>query len=131
MNGKNNYDSKSLIKKINRYINIYKNKESIVLYGYDTDDIDTNYDHKKYDQKISEFCTKNGYKLVYFCRDIEEVFLNKRVDNKNDKKKLAENFSRSNNIVNIDLSKFKSNKKIKGVVSSKRSFNSHSVCYGY
>lgn len=92
MNGKNNYNKKTVISKVDK-IKRGINGESVVIYCYDTDDIDTNPNDLRFDKEITEYCDKNGYGLVWFCRDIEEVFTGSRVT-KEIKRKTAENYVR-------------------------------------
>ena len=55
--------------------------ESKVIYCIDTDAYESNYEQKKELDDIKRFCEKNGYDLVWFCHDVEEVFLGKQVEN--------------------------------------------------
>lgn len=93
MDGKNKYNKKTVISKIDKAKRGI-NGESAVIYCYDTDDIDTNPNDLRFDKEITEYCNKNGYGLVWFCRDIEEVFTGNRVT-KDIKRKTAENYVRN------------------------------------
>lgn len=62
-----------------------------VIMCVDTDDVFSSPEAVSLNQKISSFCQINGYDLVWFCRDIEEVFLHKQVC-KSDKIKEAIRF---------------------------------------
>ena len=46
------------------------------------DDYDTNYETKKLFEDIKKYCETHAYELVFFCRDVEEVYLGKRVNDK-------------------------------------------------
>ena len=46
---------------------------------------------------IENFCRQNGYKFVWFCRDIEEVFLHKTVDDSKKKEEVAK-FKKGNDL---------------------------------
>ena len=35
---------------------------------------------QKLNADIENFCHQNGYKFIWFCRDVEEVFLHKTVE---------------------------------------------------
>ena len=50
-------------------------KEIKVFYCIDTDLYESCYDHQKEFEDIKNFCAKNGYELIWFCHDVEEVFL--------------------------------------------------------
>lgn len=47
--------------------------------------------------KIINYCEKNGYELVWFCKTVEEVFLHRTVD-KNQKIEEAKKIGKANNI---------------------------------
>lgn len=113
MSGKNNYNSKSLQNKINKAIKDYKHGNSVVIYGYDTDNINSNYDDVEYDKQITDYCKRHNYQLVFFCRDVEEVFLGKRINN-NYKAQEAERYLRNRGIEAINVDKLQSVNKIKG-----------------
>ena len=110
MNGKGNFNSQTVEKKIGTAVKEYINGESIVVYCYDTDSINSDPYHQEFDKQINDYCQEKKYKIVYFCRDIEEVFVGKIIG-KNEKKITAERFLRSRNIEKIDPEKFKSVKK--------------------
>ena len=92
MNGKNNYNKKNVVTKINK-AKAGIDGESVVVYCYDTDDINANPNDAKFDKEITKHCKNNGYGLVWFCRDIEEVFLETRVE-QNEKLREAKNYVR-------------------------------------
>ena len=56
------------------------NCQTRVIYCIDTDAYETNYEQKKELDDIKSFCEKNGYDLIWFCLDVEEVFLGKQVE---------------------------------------------------
>ena len=98
--GKTNYNSKSVKKQISDQSNGYLG-EIIVIYFIDTDNYDTSYDDKmKYDE-IAKYCDENNYELVFFCRDVEEVFLGSRVT-KDEKTKSAMKFVSSKGIEKVN-----------------------------
>lgn len=109
MNGKGNYNSKSFVKVLNKTIKDYAG-ESIVIYCVDLDNYHTSIEDKKFYEKIEIYCNSNNYKLVYFSRDIEEVFLGKRVES-NNKRKEAMRFSKNGIITNELLERLMKNTK--------------------
>jgi len=109
MNGKDNYNSKSLQSRIKQEIKKYKHGKSVVLIGYDTDNIDMVSKDDLYDKRITEFCKLKGYYPVFFCRDVEEVFLGKRISK--NKTKEAIRFLRSGGIDKIKTENFYSENK--------------------
>lgn len=103
MGGKDKYKNKQ--SEIKRYILQYssqsKNNESHVIYFFDCDE----YDHVAADETFlinaKKFCVQNGYDFVWFCKDVERVYLNKKVEN-NQKGKIAEKFMATNAINRVD-----------------------------
>lgn len=63
-----------------------------------------NADDMEFLQTAQKFCKDKGYEYVWFCRDIESVFLEKKVSDKL-KKREAETFKVRNRIQNIDAAK--------------------------
>ena len=106
MDGKNKYKSKE--KEIQRNIKQFKqhsrNGESIVIYCFDCDNYDNNPLDKRFLEEASNYCRCLGYKFVWFCRDVEDVYLGRRIDSALKKKESA---------------KFASNCKIKTVTERK------------
>ena len=76
------------------------------------DDHDTNYETKKLFEDIKKYCKTHAYELVFFCRDVEEVYLGKRV---NDKDKVNE------------VKRFKSKKMIEAVLPQNLSQNEYKI----
>ena len=79
---------------------------------YSLDDYDTNYETKKLFEDIKKYCETHAYELVFFCRDVEEVYLGKRV---NDKDKVNE------------VKRFKSKKMIEAVLPQNLSQNEYKI----
>ena len=68
-------------------INSYrKTGESHVIYCFDTDDFSVSPDHQANDKKIKKDLVHNS-DIVWFNRDIEEVFINSRLENSEKKSK--------------------------------------------
>ena len=86
---KTKYNHSKTIKSIK---NIIKNAESAhIIYCIDTDEISSDPDTIKLNEKIKEFCEQNSFQLCWFCRDIEEVMMHKQVHD-NEKAKTARTF---------------------------------------
>lgn len=62
-----------------------------IILCVDTDDIFASSETVSLNEKITEYCQAQGYELVWFCKDIEEVFLHEIVSD-TDKPKKAELF---------------------------------------
>ena len=106
MEGKNKYLSK--VKEVNLLISKYNGASSInvtkVIYCFDCDDYDSNPVDKEFLEKTQEFCNANNYAYVWFCKDIERVYLGKKVEDGHK---------------NREATRFKANKLIDGVKESR------------
>ncbi len=80
MCGRGNFDKKKVANEIKSYKKRYSSVGSTyVIYCFDTDKYDSNPDDQKQLAKERAFCKDNGYEFVWFCHDIEEVFLGKSI----------------------------------------------------
>lgn len=70
----------------------------------DCDDYDIQNDDKKFLEEVKVFCDKKGYELVWFCKDIEQVYLKRKVKDK-DKKGGAARFKAKKLIMLVDTYK--------------------------
>lgn len=78
MNGKGNFDKKFVIDDIkSNFSGDYDERH--VIYCIDLDN-QADSDAIELNKKIKEYCDNLHYELIWFCRDIEEVFLHKRVE---------------------------------------------------
>lgn len=93
MNTKTKYNSREVLREIEKNVRSFTIGESKVIYCIDTDDFEINYQHKKELDDISGFCQGKNYDLIWFCHDVEDVFLGKRVSD-SEKVKEAGNFRR-------------------------------------
>lgn len=93
MDGKTNYLYKE--KEVKNLIKQYKatasNNETKVIYCFDCDEYDTKPEDLEFIKKTQKFCKNNRYEQVWFCKDIERVYLGKKVSD-SQKKKEAEKF---------------------------------------
>lgn len=110
MNGKNNYKSKSVLKTIDKLRKDFTSGDTEVIYCIDTDEFETNVDHARELKEISRFCEQNGYGMIWFCRDVEDVYLGKRMP-RNEKVRAAAAFRRRNGIEDISPAGLSSGKK--------------------
>ena len=87
MGSKMNYSNQGIKNQITSLINSYrKTGESHVIYCFDTDDFSVSPDHQANDEKIKKDLVHNS-DIVWFNRDIEEVFINSRLENAEKKSK--------------------------------------------
>lgn len=103
MNTKTKYQSKDVTRQIQQKRKAFLLGETKVIYFIDTDQFERDPEHARELQEISLYCEKNGFDLVWFCHDVEEVFWGHKVS---DSHKVQEAFS------------FRKKKKI-GEISSK------------
>ena len=87
MGGKCNYKKSSVISQIKKIVNIDRKIENHVIYCFDTDKIDSNYDEKTRFEEELKYCVNNNYSLIWFNYNIEYVLLGCDVE-KNKKKNL-------------------------------------------
>ncbi len=109
MGGKSKYNSREVSKKINELSSDYKLGETSVVYCIDTDSFETNNTQKKELDDITAFAEKNGYDLVLFCHDVEEVYWGQHVHDDN-KKDTAVRFVKNKEICNVDPKRLMSDK---------------------
>lgn len=87
MGSKMNYSDKGINAQINSLINSYrKTGKSHVIYCFDTDDFSVSPEHQVNDEKIKKDLVHDS-DIVWFNRDIEEVFINRRLENSEKKSK--------------------------------------------
>ncbi len=108
MDGRGNYASSKVSKKIASFTAQYKagnkNAESVVIYCFDCDRYDAVKEDEDFLKKAKQYCKEKGYKFVWFCRDIENVFLGRQVAD-SQKTKEAENFAKANGVEKLDKAK--------------------------
>ena len=68
-----------------------KNNESKVIYCFDCDEYDRKPEDADFLKSARKFCEDRGYEFVWFCKDIENVYIGQRIDD-SQKKKEAANF---------------------------------------
>lgn len=103
MNTKTKYKSGDILKEIAK-----KKKEfaaigqTKVIYCIDTDEFEKNVEHEKAFQDIRQYCEAEGYELIWFCHDVEEVFQGKKISD-SQKVREAGAFRNKNRISEIPL----------------------------
>ena len=92
MDGKGNYKQKEKEVKslISQYSKASKGNKSKVIYCFDCDEYDNKY------------CDDRGYDFIWFCKDVEQVYIGKRVDNSK-KKNESTKFKKNNLITKVDV----------------------------
>ena len=91
MNGKGNYPNKSkkIQSLISQYASTSENNRSHVLYCFDCDDYDCNPEDIQFLKSAKRYCNDREYDLIWFCKDIEQVYLGSRIANTQKKEKAA------------------------------------------
>lgn len=105
MDSKNRYNNKNVTGKINRLIKDYAGKSHVFL-CIDTDKFDSEAADRKMFETISNYANDKQYELIWFCHDVEEVFIGSSVHN-SDKIKAAAKFRSNNGIKKVEESKLK------------------------
>lgn len=110
LESKTKYKANDKVKEINKYINDYKKfGNTTVIYFIDTDDYDVSSETKLLYDNIQSYCSDNKYELVYFSKDVEDVFWGFQVDNSKKVDK-ADEFTRKKVIETVLVDKLQSNK---------------------
>lgn len=108
MGSKTKYKSKEVLRSIKQYTKDFTIGETKVIYCIDTDAYETDIEHKKVLDDISRFCEENGYELIWFCHDIEDVYIGKKIS---DSLKVQEAgaFRKKNKMDEMDLDQLSGN----------------------
>lgn len=105
MGTKTKYNAKEVVKEINSCKREFKIGNTVVIYCVDTDRYDCDQNHARQLKEIEKYTKDNGYKLVWFCHDIEEVYIGESVSD--DKKvSCAADFKKKEKIKTVNISKF-------------------------
>ena len=108
MDGKGRYKNKEkeILKLIAGYASgsVSKSNQSKVIYCFDCDDYDAKHEDSKFLEAARQYCFEKNYDFIWFCKDIECVYLGKKVDD-SQKKKEAENFKIKKLIKNVSPDK--------------------------
>lgn len=106
MDGKGNYKKKE--KEITTWINAYSSavseNSSQVLCCFDCDDYDLKPEDRDFISGASRYCEEKGYEFVWFCKDVERVYIGRKV-NDSEKKKEAALFKAKKLIDNVDINR--------------------------
>lgn len=108
MDGKGNYNSKKKEKEIkslaSQYSSTSNTNRSRVIYCFDCDDYDSKMDDLKFLEEAKKYCDEHEYDFVWFCKDVEQVYIGKKVDD-SQRKKEAATFKAKKQINSIDSKK--------------------------
>ena len=91
MDGKGKYKNKE--KEISNMISQYsagnKKNQSKVILCFDWDDYDSKPEDATFLTEAKRYCSEREYDFIWFCKDIERVYLGKKVDDKQKKNESA------------------------------------------
>ena len=96
--GKGNYQSNKVTNAIKSIKSQRHFSKVNVIYCVDVDKIQADADANMLNEQIKEFCKRNNYEFVWFCENIEEVFLHKKVVGSREKQSEAKKVGRENSI---------------------------------
>lgn len=103
MDGRGKYKKKE--KEVNSLISQYskaaKGNQSKVIYCFDCDKYDNKNDDLNFLKTVKKYCDDKGYDFIWFCKDVEQVYLGKKVDN-SQKKRESARFKRNNMITKVN-----------------------------
>ena len=106
LEGKGNYSSKKATNEINKLSKQYRvsseENKSIVLCCFDCDDYDSKPEDMIFLNGARSYCNQNGYRFIWFCKDIEQVYLGRSIPDSN-KKKEAETFLKKKKIKDVRI----------------------------
>lgn len=105
MDGKTKYQSKRVLGEIRNKTKIFSVGETRVIYCIDTDEYEKNAEHANTFRDIQNFCEENGYDLIWFCHDVEEVFQGRQIPDSL-KVKEAGAYRRKREIERMSIEKF-------------------------
>lgn len=108
MNSKSRYNSKDVVREIAKKKKEFVLGDTHVIYFIDTDQYDRNPEHERELKEITRYCEDNGINLVWFCHDVEEVFLGHKVSD-SQKVQEATTFRRKRKIEEIQTEKLSCN----------------------
>ena len=95
LGAKTKYNKVNVQKKIKYYVNQNKKGSNHIIICMDTDNIEFDVSEVKFLKEVENYCSSNNYEFVWFCREIEEVFLDKIIDD-NEKIKESIKSAKSN-----------------------------------
>lgn len=91
MDGKGKFKNKE--KEISSLISQYtagnKKSQTKVIFCFDCDDYDSKPEDAEFLVNAKRYCDEKGYDFIWFCKDIERVYLGKKVDDSQKKKESA------------------------------------------
>lgn len=102
MDGKGKYEKKEkeIQGLISQYASTSKTNQSKVIYCFDCDEYNKKPEDLAFLKEVKKYCQTKGYHFVWFCRDIEEVYLGQQIPD-NQKKERSVSFKAKKKINDI------------------------------
>ena len=110
MRGKGNYTKKRIANVIEASKKNYsKIGETVVIFCFDTDKYDSDQTAQNILSEEEKYCKDRGYEFVWFCHDIEEVFLGESIPN-TEKTARARKYASSRGVNSVNHNNLRANK---------------------
>lgn len=89
MDGRGNYrkKEKEISSLISQYASVSRMNRSKVIYCFDCDDFDKKQEDSEFLKAVQQYCEKKGHEFVWFCKDVECVYLGRTVEDSQKRKK--------------------------------------------
>ena len=108
MNGKGNYDKKSVVKKIEDFVKqakaVNKDTQETVFYMFDKDETVASNADVIFNKTVSDYCVQKGYDIIWMNKNVEDVYLGNEIDGKL-KVREAAKFKNNKVITSVDIKK--------------------------
>jgi len=107
LSGKSNYNNHKIRKDINKRVKEYKDTiggQTVIVYLLDKDKFDSVPEDRDFIIEVDNYCTDNGFELIWFVRNIEHVLLGQKIES-NKKVIIASRFKSSQSINGVDKAK--------------------------
>ena len=116
MGGKSKYNSKDVVRDIKKLKKQFLLGDTVVVYCFDTDQYEKNINHEAELNDILSYAKAEKAECVWFCHDVEEVFLGNSIS-KSEKKDAAMNFKKKYQIVDVYEKKLRGKRYLKGTTN--------------
>lgn len=107
LNGKQHYKDKKVLSNIANQTRMFAsyndNAITKTIFIIDTDSTNKAYEVGSFFYNVQQFCLEHDFELVWFCKNAENVFLGKEVDQIENKTEAAKSFAKNNEIEKLDI----------------------------
>lgn len=106
MNGKQNYNKRKVEQKVLHFIKHAKaminNIQYKVFYVFDKDNVNLSSEDIIFNKKVTQYCQKNNYCIIWMNKNVEDVYLRKTLEH-GKKVKEAGQFKKRNAITKVNV----------------------------